>query len=145
MITKFDKDTCRLLGDATQQALTELAAKHGLKVVAGGGTFEPASFNMKVRFSLSADNPNTAAAEREMFNRYCNFYGLRPEHYGTFIPTAKYGPVQLIGFNLGRSRFKIKVRLPSGKLVAFDQTLISKLKTPATLTETSSPFEEGQS
>ena len=143
MITKFDKPSCRLLGEEAQNLLVELAAKHGLTASYGGGQFDETSFTMRMKFSLSSDNPNAEAAERELFNRYCHFFGLKPEHYGTFVPTVKYGPVQLIGFNLGRSRFKIKVRLPSGKLVAFDQTLISKLKTPGTLTEV--PFEEGQS
>lgn len=115
MIKQFDKATCRLIGQEVEAALAAVAAKHGLVATYAGGSFTGAEFTAKARFSLAQSNPAAADAERAEFAQYCEFFGLKPEHYGKTVSTPK-GELTLIGFELKRSKFPIKVRHANGEV-----------------------------
>ena len=98
-----------------------------LKVQPAGGTFDDDKFTAKVVFTLSADNPNAELAERAAFAKYCGFYGLKPEHYGTKIQTRQCGEITLVGFEPTRSRFSIRARDSEGKIRVFTDDLVKRL------------------
>lgn len=135
MIRTFDKATCRLLQEDLNTALADLAKRHGLAVRPAGGKFSDTSFTAKVEFTLAQNNPAAKEAEMREFNEYCSFYGLEPSHYGAQIPTQKYGPVTLIGFEIGRPKFPIKVRASDGSMKLFVREVIKSLQTFPTLSE----------
>lgn len=138
MIKVFDKTTCRLLSQEIDKALADVAIRHGLTVRPAGGQFSETTFTAKVELRLAQSNPASQEAEQNEFARYCVFYGLEPKHYGMKLVTTR-GEMTLVGFEIKRPKFPIKVRDSAGKLRLFTADVIKRLQKPGELIEESAP------
>jgi hypothetical protein len=130
MITQFDKTTCKLLAREIEEALAAVATKHGLVAVPAGGTFDAAQFTAKVKFTLAQSNPAAADAERIEFSKYCEWFDLKPEHYGAKVQTSQ-GEITLVGFQPSRSKFPIKARAADGSIKLYTQDVVRRFLTLA--------------
>jgi hypothetical protein len=71
-ITRQDAN---LLGREVEEALRQVAERHGLQLDIRGGTFDSGSFKPRVEFK-------TAASDRDEFARYATLYGLNADDFG---------------------------------------------------------------
>lgn len=131
-ITSFNKQNLRNgseLDQALEAALNQVAEKFGLKARLGGGKFTDNEFTGKIILTV-ADPEAAAMHEKNEFNAYCNVFRLKPEHYGTTLRhLSRDGePCTLIGFVMTRSKFCIKTRTASGKIILFTEQAVKHLQ-----------------
>jgi hypothetical protein len=120
-ITKFNKTTCETLSAEVQAALQELAAKHGLTVVRGGGTFGDAEYTMKLKFAVT-DKEVMEASERRVWNINCGIYDLLPTDFGAEIT---HGGVKYRATAITSSvKFPIQARSDDGKTMRFSELAV---------------------
>lgn len=89
-ITAFDKATCRDLAERVEAALRPLADELGVVFAAKGGSFTGGQFTMKLEAATVSADGAVNSRESEMFARYAETYGLKPDALGkTFRGGAK--------------------------------------------------------
>jgi hypothetical protein len=71
----IDKQLANKIGKEVEQALQEVAARHGLTVEIRGGSFDSGSFRPKVEFK-------TSDADANEFRRYAALFDLDPDDFG---------------------------------------------------------------
>ena len=113
MITyRFDKDGCKAITEEIRAALAPVAARLGLKITPGGGSYDAGLFTLKVRIE-----PTGAAAdkaEQELWDRYASSYGLKPEDLGASL-RHRGTTFTIAGIRVSRSRFPIRCIGPGGE------------------------------
>ena len=99
----MDKQTVRRIAAEAQVALDEVAARHGMTVKIGGGSFNPegGTFTPKVTFS-------EGDAERKSFEQVAHLFNLTAQDYGR---TFTYGGKEytLVGLNTRAPRYPLIV------------------------------------
>jgi len=84
---RFRKEVVHAIGQELLDAAKKIAEKHGIEVEYRGGSYDPATFSPKIRFTVPA-----AAAEdaKTNFERYASLYDVNPEWLGkTFFHGTK--------------------------------------------------------
>ena len=80
-IKKFDKPTCKLVRADIDAAMAAVAAKYGIKLQSGRGTFGDTNFTLKLEMSVLDETGVDLKAKRE-FETLANFVGLEPGDFG---------------------------------------------------------------
>ena len=113
---KIDRSTCQAIAAEAMAALEAVAARHGLTVSQERGTFDPANFTFKAKFT--AQTANGAPAD---FARNAQALGLPPGCYGTEI-RHNGNRVKIVGFELRRRKYPVLVELEDGakRLITLD-------------------------
>jgi hypothetical protein len=129
-ISKFDKMTCKTVAGQAEAALQTAAADLGLSVQYAGGKYEEGKFTCKFAFRI-ADPNASAAIERREFEQLCGMFGLSPTHYGAAL-TIRQQPHTLIGFDLSRPKYPIRVRrLADGAVRLFTRDILARVQIAA--------------
>jgi hypothetical protein len=87
-ITKFDKPTCRLVGEAFQKLVAEFAKEYGLITKPASGRFDNNSFTPKVIFCVPETGENGETINKKdmsNFKQCAPMYGIDPEAFGKTI------------------------------------------------------------
>jgi hypothetical protein len=105
--TVIGKTMVKALAADTEAALAAVAAKYGLQVKVGGGSYTPSSFKPKVEYS-------TADSEALEFAAKAPLVGLTAEDYGREIMYNGSKKLKLVAINLRASRFPIVGVTPDG-------------------------------
>lgn len=106
-ITKFERPECKAIGEEIEKALVDLGKRLGVKFSSAGGSIGFTDFTAKIRVEI--DDPEAAEAiEREVWNKHCELFGLRPDDFGTVV-IAGGESYRVCGFALNRSAKPIKV------------------------------------
>ena len=130
-ITAFDRATCRIISQEATAALQAVAAKYGLSVMAGSGSFSPAAFTPKFTFSpmvavtaapqgtvpyVTAGSASSIPAD---FANKAALVGLQASDYGrTFTSQGK--TFKITGINLKAHKFPILgTEIRTGKTFKF--------------------------
>lgn len=71
----IDKQLAKQIGQEVEQALQEVAARHGLTVEIKGGTYDAGLYKPRVEFK-------TADADATEFRRYAAAFDLDPDDFG---------------------------------------------------------------
>jgi hypothetical protein len=122
-VERFDKATCKKVGDIAANALREALAPLGVAVEAKGGRFDVTGAEFLPRFALTLKTVGGVEADRVIFERYCGDVNLRPDHYGaTFRVNGK--EVRLVGIEPGRGKYPLVVE-PVGGGKRFLLTMVS--------------------
>lgn len=123
MITKFDKQTAKSLGTEIAFALQMIATKHGIEITYGGGTVGDTEFSCKVRCKV-IDKDALAKKQRSDWDGACSIFDLTPDDYLRMVDVGRGKIVQLLGFELGRTKCPIRVRdLQTDKIMLYPETL----------------------
>ncbi len=126
MITKFDKPTAKALANEIAAALQGIAAKHGIAIDYNGGTVGDDVFTCRVRCKVT-DEAAVAAKQKVDWNNYCHLFDLSAADYNAIVDVGAGKQVQLIGFDLGRTKCPIRVRdLQTMKIMLYPQ-MITKI------------------
>lgn len=127
-IAKITKPVCQTLREELEAAMAPVAAKHGINIATGRGTFSDAEFTLKVILTTKGEGGVDQGAKKR-FEQLAHAVGLKPEDFGREIlldherfriadinPRASAKPVLVERLSDGK-RFKIaaeavQVRLP---------------------------------
>ncbi len=126
-ITKFDRDTIRLIRKDIDKALEPIKEKYGLDSLdSGNATFNSNEFTMKIEGLLSKDSE--AEENQARWNMYADAFkipmngvGKQFEHKGNMF--------EIISLTPRSSKFPIHAkRLSDGKMFGFPTTVTANLK-----------------
>jgi hypothetical protein len=117
---------CRTLNAEIAAATATIAAKYGLSVMPGGGSYEPLKFTAKTVFQVT-DTDAIAAREKADFNAWCEAFGLTPADYGKVFRHQGWD-YRLTGFATNRARPFLATRLGSHAKVAFAISILPIIK-----------------
>lgn len=81
VIKKFDKRACNAVRADINAALKTVATKHGIKLVAGRGTFDDTHFTLKLEMGVLDESGADLSAKRD-FEMCATHFGLKPEDFG---------------------------------------------------------------
>lgn len=97
---KFNKAEFAIFRKDVEEALEEVAKKHGITIESGKIKYQEYDFTME----LKAKKVNEGAdVQKEKFERLCSLYGFAPEQYKVeFVSNGKL--FQLVGFNTNKPK-----------------------------------------
>ena len=124
--TQFTPALCKALNAEIAAAAATIAAKYGLSVIPGGGTYEPLKFTAKTVFQV-IDEDAIAAREKADFDVWCNTFGLTPADYGKVFRHQGWD-YRLTGFAVNRSKPILATRLGSHAKVVFAIGIVPTIK-----------------
>jgi hypothetical protein len=120
-ITTIDRSTAQQLSKEVEEALSAIAARHGLTLSMGGGKFSPATYMPKVTFGCVAESGVPAE-----FTRLCRLYGLASTDYGRVFRRNNGDLARITGIHIRRRRFPIGVEI-NGKPMLLTQEEVTRL------------------
>lgn len=86
----LDKNAVLALQNDIVAALQTVAAKHGVAIKAGNGTFSGTNATLKLEISVKDANGAVVTKEAQMFKSAAILYGFKPEDLGrTFVVRGK--------------------------------------------------------
>lgn len=97
----LNKNLLKSIEKDLENALKEVGGKHGVEIRFGGGTFDEADATIK--FKISSGMKNSDEYLKQEWDKHCNFYGFKPEHFGKKA-LYKGDEVQLTGFNRSKPK-----------------------------------------
>jgi len=123
MLNFHDKKAANKFQDAIVKALETIAKEHGMTVRGAGGTIK-SEIKADLKFEFTVDDADAkGAVEKRDFEQYCKLYNLEPSDYGAKF-NANGKQYTLIGFNLSRPKFCIRVRDAEGKETFFGEAVV---------------------
>lgn len=114
-VTKFDRITCKRVGEQVTERLEQLAAELGLAIKYKGGTFGEGSFTMKIEACVIGENGIVHSKEREDFTRYAAMFDLDPAMLDQTIPMASGESFTITGLKPASEKFPVLARRTDGK------------------------------
>jgi hypothetical protein len=97
MITKITPQVCDLLRTEMVAAVAAIAAKHGISITPGRGTYSASNFTMKVEFAVKTEDGLTLSREATAYQQMCRYDGLLPEDLGReFVYGGR--PIKIVGY-----------------------------------------------
>ena len=120
MITEMHSRSVAILQAEAVAVLTTLAQKHGLIVRQAGGTFDVTKATLKFEFAIAGED-----AERTQFTKDAPQIGCTPADYGK-TATINKETVTLVGFELRRRAFPVKIKKADGKVVLMKEDILGK-------------------
>ena len=81
-LVEFDKQACRTLGNAVEEALQKVAQEFGVSIKRKGGSYSSTNYVIKLEASIIGSGGVILSREAEEFKRYCGLYNLEPEDLG---------------------------------------------------------------
>mgnify|MGYP001569581755 CR=1 FL=1 len=126
-ITAFDRATCRLISQEATAALEAVAAKYGLSVTAGSGSFNPSAFTPKFTFSpmvAPATATGTTGIPKDFADKAA-LVGLLPTDYGKVFTSGSSKKFKIDSINLRSTKYPIMAtEIRTGKTYKFSEFMI---------------------
>jgi hypothetical protein len=128
-ITTFDRAACAVLSDDVMAALEAVAAKHGIQIKRGRGTFSGGNFTMKIEASVIGEGGRPETKEALCFQRYAASEGLSPNDLYTEFTIAS-GTYEIVGFKPRSRKYPIlAVKVGDGRTFKFAAETIRTART----------------
>lgn len=117
MITRFDKDACKVLRIGIASALEDLGKKYGVDFKVGGMRFSDNSVSIKLEAAVL--NGSADSFDEVNFKENCHRYGLKPEDFGRIFGTLD-GEFKITGIKTRNRKYPIlTTRISDGKPFKF--------------------------
>ena len=114
MIKKFDRATCRLIGEQAVSELQEWATKHGITVRKAGGRWSPDEYNMKLTFNVKNAQGEVQTNAMRDFKQLAPMYGLKEsDFHETF--SSRGTTYRIMGLKARAYKYPIQVERVSDK------------------------------
>jgi hypothetical protein len=107
-VLQFDKPTCRAVGHAIEQALTEVGTEFGISLKYKGSSYQTNNCTFKIEASVISGDGTVITREADDFNRYCGLYNLLPKDLGKIIKLHDGHQYQITGLLMKSSKFPIQ-------------------------------------
>lgn len=78
----FDRDLARAISRDIENALRDVAEKHGVTIKAGGGRFTAETFDLKLNIVAKATDGSVQTKEALAWNKLAAAYGFKAEDLG---------------------------------------------------------------
>lgn len=121
MLTKKEFEMFR---KETEEALAKLAEKYGATVKAGKIKYTSNSFNLDLQ--VAKKDIGGKSFEQIEFEKYCVFYGLKPEHYNKEV-TYNGDKYNIVGFKPQASKYPVIAKCEDGKRYKWTEQLAKML------------------
>ncbi|MDD4779199.1 MAG: hypothetical protein PHT02_01155 [Tissierellia bacterium] len=121
MLTKKEFEMFR---KETEEALKSIAEKYGATIKAGKIKYTNNSFNLDLQ--VVKKDIGGKSFEQVEFEKYCVFYGIRPEDYNREV-TYNGKIYNLVGFKPNSSKYPILLKCEDGKTYKWGTDLIKLL------------------
>lgn len=122
----FKKSDFPKIREDFQKAVADFEKKYNLKVSMGNIKYEEHEFNSKVTFT--SNDMFTDEVRKIEFAKHAELYGLTVEDFNKEF-TVKGKTYQVIGFEISRPKYPIKVReIATGKETLFVEEVLKMLK-----------------
>lgn len=119
---------------AIEAALKQVASDFGVTFRLNGGKIQ-SDVQAWLRLEVKLNDPKAVKkAEKDAFIEVCHLYDLKPAHYETRF-TWGGKTVTLIGFELRRRAWPIRVRQDNGKIVLLPEQAVATIVRAAGLDE----------
>ncbi|KKM67498.1 hypothetical protein LCGC14_1470550 [marine sediment metagenome] len=123
-ITKLDRSAVQVLRDDIDQALKDVADKHGVKITVNGARYRATEGDFKVKVNTIGTNGVVETAKRSSFIALASHHGLDPKwidrefmHQG-----IRY---KILGLNTRAKRYPVEVlRMDMGTAYKFPLKLV---------------------
>ena len=116
--TKFTNE----IHDECEAALQDIAKKYSIEIKQFGGTMK-SDAEVVLKFRFQSKNEETL---RSAFAKHAKFYYCKPDDFGRRA-TVNRREVELIGFELERRKYPIKLRdVETGKVSLFTREVLGK-------------------
>jgi hypothetical protein len=116
-ITKFDRATCKLVGEAFHKMTADFAVQYGLTVKPGGGRFDANTFTPKVSFCIPAVDEQSGKTvnkkDMENFKMMAPMFGIDPDAFGKEV-VLNGKTLTIIGWNSRASKSPINLVAANG-------------------------------
>lgn len=105
-ITRFTREHCKSLREEIDQALSELASKHGINIKTGSATFSDSNVTFKLELATLAQNGTVMTKEAEALKLYATIIGLPSDALGKqFMSQGKM--FELIGYKPKATKYPL--------------------------------------
>jgi hypothetical protein len=113
----INRQTLRVIEHDILSALTEVEAKHNVKIKFTGGTFDRAGrfANMKLEIAAVGTDGNVESKEAATYKQLCGSYQLQPEWLGKTYKFRGH-TYTVTGLNPRSYKFPVLVERADGKL-----------------------------
>lgn len=112
-VKSFNRSVCQDVSEDALIALNDMAAKMGLAVTRGSGSYSESSYTMKVVFSVVRDG-KVLSPGVEAWNRWHDLYNLPKDALGKRI-LFMGRPYTIEGLSPRKSKYAILVKRNDGK------------------------------
>jgi hypothetical protein len=116
---KFNRDSLKVLREDLENALKQVAEKHGIQATVGSASFTANNIVWKIELAVKDESGNAIDRHAEAFKVLATSYGLKPEDLGRefVVSGVKY---QLKGINTRSRKFPVVADcITDGKSYAF--------------------------
>lgn len=112
-VRSFNRAVCQDVSEDAIIALNDMAAKFGLAVSRGSGSYSESSYTMKVVFSIVRDG-KVVSPSVEAWNTYHDLYNLPKNALGKSI-LFQGRPYTIEGLSPRKSKYPVNVKRNDGK------------------------------
>jgi len=122
-MTALSKSSLQALRLDVDAALAEVAAKHGLVIKLGNGSFSPSHATFKLEVSTVREDGLVLTKEADRFRQAATVYGLEPSDLGReFVALGEL--FQLVGLTTGWKQPLLGRRVKDGKMYKFTKVAV---------------------
>ncbi|MDR0287810.1 MAG: hypothetical protein LBI03_08950 [Clostridiales bacterium] len=92
----LNKEILKSTENDLKSTLEKVGAKYGLEIRFGRGSYSNDEATLKLKVTEGIKDSEEYL--KEQWDKYCSWYGFKPEHFGTTV-IDKGEEIRLIGFN----------------------------------------------
>ena len=118
-ITRFDRPTIKALRTPIEDALKDLATKHGIVIKVGNGSYTEATVTFKLELATIDKTGTVQSKEAQDFKMYALLFGLKTENLGQSFLDYSGEKFTVIGAKPRSTKFPILVEDSKGKRFKF--------------------------
>ena len=119
-ITQFNRQECRRLSDAIEQAIKKIGDEFGVHIKRSSGSFTDANYKMKWEASVINENGEIRSREAEDFKTQARLYGLQETDLGKTFSDWTGRKFEITGLTPRRSKYPILAKdVNTGKVFKF--------------------------
>ena len=127
-INKFDRPSCKIVGEAVDQALKGVADKFGITIKRKSGTFSENNYTIKIEASVIGENGLAISKEAEAFKQMAQYYGLAASDLNKKFTNWSGKEYQIVGLATKSSKYPILAKeIDSGKTFKFAEKQVQDL------------------
>jgi hypothetical protein len=124
MVTNIDKTVCEILRREIDTALAAVAAKHGLSISLGNGTYNSANASYKLNIATRASSGEVRSKETTDFKAHAFSFGLKPTDLGAKFRCSQHGEVEIIGLKIKSHTYPILCKTHTGARVKYPASYV---------------------
>lgn len=109
----FDKQTLDNFRIDFDSAMIDLQEKYGIRIKLGGINYTQTNFTSKITVDLVPEDGKSI--DQANFEKYCNLFGLKKEHYGHPVLLQDNTSAVIVGISITKRKYPVIVKTKNGK------------------------------